>query len=134
MTTATSAVGVSCDQSTTAAGPRSCWHSSTRSGARGGRAVEGVGPTLEALAEGRVRVLLLAPDAGRTAWFGVRRRRGLLVDLETLERVGASTKQARLADIAVRATLLTGAHIRILPVTGLPGTPREGIGALCRFR
>ena len=36
MTTATSAVGVSCDQSTTAAGPRSCWHSSTRSGAREG--------------------------------------------------------------------------------------------------
>ena len=58
----------------------------------------------------------------------------MAADRETLERVGASTQQARLADIAVRATLLTGAHIRILPVTGLPGTPREGIGALCRFR
>ena len=99
----------------------------------GGRAVEGVGPTLEALAEGRVRVLLLAPDAGRTAWFGSDGAE-VAADRETLERVGASTQQARLADIAVRATLLTGARIRILPVTGLPGTPREGIGALCRFR
>jgi hypothetical protein len=102
----------------------------------GGRAVEGVSPTLQALAEGRVRVLLLAPDAGRagrTAWFGPDGAQ-VAADRETLERVGASTQQARLADIAVRATLLTGAHIRILPVTGLPGTPREGIGALCRFR
>jgi hypothetical protein len=39
---------------------------------RGGRAVEGGRQTLAALAEARVRTLLLAPDAGeqRTAWFG----------------------------------------------------------------
>ena len=100
----------------------------------GGRAVEGAGPTLEALAEGRVRVLLLAADTdpGRTAWFGsgVTEVAG---ERETLERAGVSPQQGSLADIAVRAALLTEADIRILPAPGSPEAPREGIGALCRF-
>ena len=99
----------------------------------GGRAVEGVGPTLEALAEGRVRVLLLAPDAGRTAWFGsdgaeVAADRGDAGAGRGEHPAGTAGRHRRACDAAY------GAHIRILPVTGLPGTPREGIGALCRFR
>ena len=100
----------------------------------GGRAVEGSGPTMAALAEGRVRVLLLAIDIdpARTAWFGPEVTE-VAAERETLQRAGVSTQQGPLADVAIRAALLTGAHIRTLPSSGSPEAPRGGIGALCRF-
>jgi hypothetical protein len=99
-----------------------------------GRAVEGAGPTLAALAEGRVRVLLLAMDTdpARTAWFGPDVTE-VAADRQTLQRAGVNPQQGPLADVAIRAALLTGAHVRTLPSPGPPEAPREGIGALCRY-
>jgi hypothetical protein len=99
----------------------------------GGRTVEGVRPTLASLARGRVGTLVLTHDPldRRTAWFGPEpthvsdRRR-------TLTRAGGPTTRAHLADVAVRAALLTGADVRILePDT--EGAPGQGMGALCRY-
>jgi hypothetical protein len=99
-----------------------------------GRAVEGAGPTLAALAEGRVGVLLLAMDTdpARTAWFGPDVTE-VAADRQTLQRAGVNPQQGPLADVAIRAALLTGAHVRTLPSPGPPEAPREGIGALCRY-
>jgi release factor family 2 len=100
----------------------------------GGRAVEGVAPTLEAFRESRVRVLLLARDVGdaRTAWFGVEPT-AVSDDPEDLERAGVPPQRGPLVDVAVRSALLTRAGVRILENSGAPEAPVEGVGALCRF-
>jgi Bacterial archaeo-eukaryotic release factor family 2 len=104
--------------------------------APGGRAVEGRAATVEALAQGRVRVLLLAPEPepgpARPAWFGPSGT-DVAADPETLERAGVRPRRGRLVDVAVRAALLTGVEVRILPAADIPRAPSEGIGALCRF-
>ncbi|WP_329092565.1 hypothetical protein OG979_02215 [Actinomadura citrea] len=71
--------------------------------------VEGATATLEALSRGRARVLVVVDP-----------------------RDAPSADAAPLADVALRAALLTGAEARLLP-PGTPNTPAEGIGALCRF-
>jgi hypothetical protein len=100
----------------------------------GGRAVDGVAPTLEAFRESRVGVLLLARDVGdtRTAWFGLDPT-AAADERQDLERVGVQPRRGPLVDIAVRSALLTRARIRILESSGAPEAPVEGIGALCRF-
>jgi Bacterial archaeo-eukaryotic release factor family 2 len=102
--------------------------------APGGRAVEGRVATAEALAQGRVGVLLLAPEPGpaRPAWFGPSGT-DVAADPETLERAGVRPRRGRLVDVAVRAALLTGVEVRVLPSADIPRAPSEGIGALCRF-
>lgn len=97
----------------------------------GGRAVEGVVPTLEALAEGRVRVLLLAPEPGdsRIAWYGPDPT-AVAAEPEDLERAGVQPRSGSLVDVAVRAALLTQAAVWVLVNAG---APVEGIGAICRF-
>lgn len=100
----------------------------------GGRAVEGVEPTLDALAQGRVRVLLLAPDTGqpRIAWYGPSTRE-VAAEPERLKRAGLHPHAGHLVDVAVRSALLSGASVRVLSPAGGPQAPLEGIGALCRF-
>lgn len=98
-----------------------------------GRGVEGVRATLDALARGQVRTLVVAhdPQDARMAWFGpaptdVADRRSVL------QRGGTPAVRARMADVAIRAALLTGAQLRVL-APDTPGAPRQGIGALCRY-
>jgi hypothetical protein len=98
----------------------------------GGLAVEGVHGTLGALARDRVRTLLVAdePADPRTAWFGAEPTEVYAVRVSTAG--GAEVRPGRLADVAVRAALLTGADVRVIPA-GTPGLPAQGLGALCRF-
>ncbi|MEV5508065.1 Vms1/Ankzf1 family peptidyl-tRNA hydrolase [Streptomyces orinoci] len=100
----------------------------------GGHAVMGVNETLEALSVGRLRILAVTddPQDQRTAWFGpsptdVRERRE---DLP--EGGGPEAHEGRLADVAVRAALLTGADVRVLE-PDLSPTPAQGTAGLCRY-
>ncbi|MFJ2592361.1 baeRF2 domain-containing protein [Streptomyces erythrochromogenes] len=102
----------------------------------GGHAVEGMRATLTALAHRQVSTLLVTQDGpdGRTAWFGpaptdvsVRRRKALEPGGPALDLTGAP-----LADVAVRAALLTGADVRVIEL-GRADAPAQGIGALCRY-
>ncbi|KAB7843763.1 hypothetical protein [Streptomyces mobaraensis] len=102
--------------------------------APGGHAVEGVRATLDALAVGRVGTLTVTDDPRdqRTAWFGdspaelAERRDDLPPD------GGGEPHEGRLADVAVRAALLTGADVRVLE-PGEPRTPAQGAGGICRY-
>jgi hypothetical protein len=97
-----------------------------------GTATEGAVSTLAALADGRVRTLLVADDPGddRVAWFGP----DTLASHTSIQQPGASSwvSAGRLVDVAVRAALLTDAEVQVLGPSqaGLVG---ERIGALCRF-
>jgi hypothetical protein len=94
--------------------------------------VEGVGPTLAALAAGRVATLFVAddPDDARVAWFGAH-----VLCARTARDVpdcaGHRRVSGRLVDVAVRAALLTDADVRVVDVAA--GRFVEGIGALCRY-
>jgi Bacterial archaeo-eukaryotic release factor family 2 len=101
------------------------------------RAVEGAAATLAALGRGQVETLLLTGlflDDERTAWFGpaptdVGAARDALAGLGVPDPV-----EGRLADVAVRAALGTGAGVRVLEVAGRSRHgPAEGLGALLRF-
>ncbi|HZC69816.1 MAG TPA: Vms1/Ankzf1 family peptidyl-tRNA hydrolase [Jatrophihabitans sp.] len=98
-----------------------------------GLAVEGRAATLAALAAGRVATLFVTdpPDLFARAWFGPGTTE---VYPDRHATVGASpqTRLGMLADVAVRAALLAGAHVRVVPA-GTPGAPVDGIGALCRY-
>ncbi|WP_371494668.1 Vms1/Ankzf1 family peptidyl-tRNA hydrolase [Kitasatospora sp. NBC_00374] len=98
-----------------------------------GHAVEGVYATLRALADGQLRILLVTDDPAsrRTAWFGPGPTD--ISDLSTA--FTEDTKgfvRAPLADVAVRAALLTGAEVWVL-APGTPGVPAQGIGGLTRY-
>lgn len=93
-------------------------------------AVEGVEPTLAALAEARVDTLMVHddPDDDRTAWYGpepalVAARPEALTELGVEEPASA-----RLVDVAVRAALGTGAGVRMVPKV-----PSDGLAALLRY-
>jgi hypothetical protein len=98
-----------------------------------GRAVEGMRATLGALALGRVRTLLLSPEAGppRTAWYGPAAT-DVTTDPKTADRPEVAWRPGPLDDVAIRAALLTRAGIRLV-APGTAGAPAEGIGALCRY-
>jgi hypothetical protein len=99
---------------------------------RGDRAVEGVEPTLGALRQAQVAVLLLHDDTDddRRAWFGaepnvVARRRA------DIEGVGSGDiRDGRLIDVALRAAAGTGAAMWVVPSAG---PPRDNLGALLRW-
>jgi hypothetical protein len=97
-----------------------------------GRAVEGVAETLAALTEGRAETLIIVDDPGdvREAWFGP----DLLCVHDPTRTAGPVTnlRPGRLVDIAVRAALLTDAHICVIDPDAKTG-PVEGVGAVCRF-
>lgn len=99
---------------------------------RGDRAVEGVGPTLQALRENRVTALLFhdGPTDGRRAWFGSDPT-AVAATAEMLEGVGGGPiGDGRLVDVAVRAAATSGAAVRLVPEAG---GPAEGLGALLRW-
>ena len=95
-------------------------------------AVEGPGPTLEALSASRVDLLLVHddPDDERTAHSGAA---GVPVAAErhTIVDLGEEPEAGRLVDVAVRAALLTGADVEIVPAHG-PNVPEGGIGGVLR--
>ncbi|MBB5958510.1 hypothetical protein FHS29_005118 [Saccharothrix tamanrassetensis] len=95
-----------------------------------GHAVEGVEATLDALARGRVRELLVdiaSPDPA-TAWFGATTRHVL----DGKRSAPWARRSGPAIDVAVRAALLGDVPVRVLR-PGVPGVPAGGIGALCRF-
>ena len=79
---------------------------------------------------GQVDTLLpAAGEASRVAWFGpdatdVAERRSEARDQKDV-------RSGPLSDVLVRATVLTGGDVRILPA-GPADVPRQGIGALLR--
>jgi hypothetical protein len=98
---------------------------------RAGLAVEGPHATLGALSRGQVNTLVVTHDPAdrRTAWFGPAPTE---VSDRRRELPQTPATRAPLTDVAVRAAVLTGADVRILP-PGTPDAPARGIGALCRF-
>jgi hypothetical protein len=97
------------------------------------RAAAGWADVFASLREGRVEVLLVHDDGGEgpDASF-VPDQPGLVaLRAEELTSLGAEdVRTARATDVAIRAALLTGADLRIVPTT-----PRlsEGVGAILRW-
>ena len=95
------------------------------------RAVDGPSGTFEALAMARVEILLVHddPDDDRQAWFGPEPTQVGLAEDTVLAMGVDRPRQARLADVAVRAALGTGAGVRVVP----SNTARDGLGAILRW-
>lgn len=96
-----------------------------------GDAVEGVPATLAALAEGRLQTLFVTgePASERQAWAGP----GILCTERPQATPDVPLIAGGLADIAVRAALLTGASVHVL--TAAQAAAFDGhIGGLCRYR
>ena len=96
------------------------------------RGVEGARATLAALAKAQVEVLLVSndPDDERTAWFGPDPTT-VALRAEDLKGLGVdSPVEARLVDVAVRATLGTGGGVWVVPPEQAPA---EGLGGLLRW-
>jgi hypothetical protein len=99
---------------------------------RSDRAVEGIGPTLDALSEARVAVLLVADDPAdeRRAWFG-EELEVAGADRRAVEGIGSGhPREGRLIDVAIRAAVGTGAGIRVVPSNA---GPAGNLGGLLRW-
>lgn len=111
------------------------------------RATDGVEDTVRALQAAQVDALLvhdhrLAGGTGvggsrtargdpRTAWFDTANPAMVATDPAELRDVGvASVAQGPLVDVVVRAALVTGAAVQLVPAHG---GPAEGVGALLRW-
>lgn len=99
---------------------------------REGAGVEGTGPVMAALRESRVDVLLVHDDPAdeRTGWF--LREAGMPAEGPVVLgelNLGEEPEAARLVDVAIFGALRTGAGIRVVP-----SVPRDGLGALLRYR
>jgi peptide chain release factor subunit 1 len=102
-----------------------------REGSRNGRSTAGWGPTLEALSDARVEILLASPNGERAVWRcpscgrGSADPGGCPLDGETMEEVADGL------DVAVGLALRNGGTVWIAggPELG----PAEGIGAILRF-
>ena len=96
------------------------------------KAVERVDATARALARAQVAVLLIADegDDDRTLWFGPDPALLAATDQELKELGVDSPEQGSARDVLVRATLGTGAGIRMLDD---PKAIGEGVGALLRW-
>jgi hypothetical protein len=100
-------------------------------------AVEGVEATVAALAEARVRMLLLvhARDEARTAWFGPEPLH-VATTPDTLRAEGVGTPvEARLPDVLLRAVYGGGGEARLLDKADVPAeaAPAGGVGGLTRW-
>ncbi|MEU5692397.1 hypothetical protein [Actinosynnema sp. NPDC020468] len=95
-----------------------------------GHTAHGVPGTLDALARGRVRELLVRSGAAdpAIAWFGASARQVL----DGRRSASWARRSGPAVDVAVRAALLGDVPVRVLR-PGVPGAPAGGIGALCRF-
>ena len=99
-----------------------------------GLAVEGAVETLAALSGGRVATLLVAPEAvpdDMQAWFGAAPTE--VLPFGQGDPVPPELRTGPLADVAVRAALLTGAEVRVIPPDA-GFWPMEGVGGICRYR
>jgi hypothetical protein len=97
------------------------------------RAADGADATFAALRESRVDTLLLhdEPDDERFAFYDIDEPGLVGLDRTTFRTLGRSpVGPARRNDVAIRACLLTGAGIRIVPRSPKLG---DGIGALLRW-
>ena len=97
------------------------------------RAADGAEPTLAALREARVDTLLVHDGADNTvpAFFVPDEPSLVSTDPQVLAALGRrDLRQGRAVDVAIRAAVLTGAGIRVVP-----GTPRiaDGLGAVLRW-
>jgi Bacterial archaeo-eukaryotic release factor family 2 len=100
----------------------------------GGLAVDGRTATIEALAGGRVAMLLVVdppPGSERPVWFGPGAT-DVFVDGDAAGLSGRPVHAGRLDDVAVRAALLSHARARVIPAE-TSGAPTAGIGAICRY-
>jgi hypothetical protein len=97
------------------------------------RAANGAAATFEALRESRVDTLLIHDDGtqNRTAFYDEGEPGLVALERSTFDDLGRTpVGPARMHDVAIRACLLTGAGIRIVPEHG---TVDEGIGAILRW-
>lgn len=97
---------------------------------QGDRAAAGAARTLEALAEGRVEVLLVNDDGvedTRTAWFGPEPTMVGMSEADVKAFGVDEAMEARLPDVAVRAALLTSAGVRVVPRGAIDGDPVAAI-------
>lgn len=111
-----------------------------------GRAVQGAAATLHAVAEARVDVLVvhderLTPAStgavaeasdGAVAWFDQANPATCALTRGELHGIASGDLgAASIVDVAVRGALATGASVRLVPSHG---GPRDGVGALLRWR
>ncbi|WP_241842429.1 Vms1/Ankzf1 family peptidyl-tRNA hydrolase [Pseudofrankia sp. BMG5.36] len=98
-----------------------------------GRAVEGTPATLAALSRSQVGTLLVVDDPGddRVAWFGPDPT-DVAAEPATLASLVGSPSRGRLADVAVRAALGTGATVHVLS-PDLSDGPTDGLAGLLRY-
>jgi release factor family 2 len=97
------------------------------------RASDGAEETFEALREARVDTLLIHDDGNldQAAFFAPDEPSLVSLDHRTLVALGRSSiLSARRADVAIRACILTGAGIRVVPAAP---TLNDGIGAILRW-
>ncbi|HVM11138.1 MAG TPA: hypothetical protein VM638_01500, partial [Actinomycetota bacterium] len=96
------------------------------------KAIEGIAPTLRALAMAQVEVLLVDRTLGdeRTAWFGPEAAH-LSQRRDDVEGLGAAwVHEGPLVDACIRSALLSGARVAVVPPeAGI----RDGLGALLRW-
>ncbi|CAN5599381.1 hypothetical protein BH24ACT26_BH24ACT26_06170 [soil metagenome] len=99
-------------------------------------AVEGMEATLGALRMAQVETVLLARDiSGGSAWFSPSDPTQAALDRKTLTDLGLDdATEARVAEVLARAALGTGAHTIVIPALSEEHGPRQGVGALLRFR
>ena len=110
---------------------RAVWMKFAEERAPHGMAVEGAHDTLAALAASRVATLLVKGDDGMEAWFNHAPTDVAPADEDA--PVSPDARRGPLVDVAVRAALLTGAQVRVIPPDADYG-PSQGVGGICRYR
>lgn len=97
---------------------------------------DGVAATVEALQRAQVETLLLSDalggEEGTPLVFGAAGTALALTPHDLSDAGAEAVGSAPLADVLVRAAVLTGAQVRVVPATH-PGCPPDGVGALLRF-
>ncbi|HYZ47093.1 MAG TPA: Vms1/Ankzf1 family peptidyl-tRNA hydrolase, partial [Actinomycetota bacterium] len=98
-------------------------------------AADGVEATLAALRMAQVDMLLVSRDVSGSAWFSPSQPAQVSERRATIDELGLEDAlEASLEDVAIAVALLTGATVRVVPTVGEEHGPRDGIGALLRFR
>ena len=99
---------------------------------QGDLAVQGADATLDAVSRAQVDTLLVYdhPEDERSAWFGLEPIPVAATESRLAELGVEPRTEGRLIDVLVRATLGTGAAVRVIPAE--PGVT-EGVGALLRW-
>ena len=101
-----------------------------------GLAVEGLEATFAAVRMAQIDTLLLSRDlSGPRAWFSRSDLTQAALSASTLTDLGLEdTSEADVADVLVRTALGTSARVAVIPGLSDRHGPREGVGALLRFR